>query len=38
MRKGIKITGVVKGVFANLKIAKVLIESGIESLADSKNI
>lgn len=35
-KKGIKITGVVKGVFANHKVAKVLIESGIESLADSK--
>ena len=35
-KKGIQITGVVKGVVASPKVAKVLIESGIESLADSK--
>ena len=35
-RKGIDITGVVKGVAADLKIANALIESGINSLADSK--
>ena len=35
-KKGIKITGVVKGVVASPEVAKVLIESGIESLADSK--
>lgn len=35
-KKGIHITGVVKGVCASPKIATVLIESGITSLADSK--
>jgi ornithine racemase len=35
-KQGIQITGVVKGVVASPKVAKVLIESGIESLADSK--
>ncbi|MBB5324096.1 putative amino acid racemase [Anoxybacillus tepidamans] len=34
--KEIQITGVVKGVGASLEIAKVLIESGITSLADTK--
>lgn len=35
-QKGIQLTGVVKGVFANPKVAQILIENGIESLADSK--
>ncbi|KKB37412.1 alanine/ornithine racemase family PLP-dependent enzyme [Bacillus thermotolerans] len=35
-KKGIQITGVVKGVGASLKIAEALVESGIKSLADSK--
>lgn len=35
-KQGIQITGVVKGVVASPQVAKVLIESGIESLADSK--
>lgn len=35
-RKGIEITGVVKGVAADFKVANTLIESGIASLADSK--
>ena len=35
-KQGIQITGVVKGVVANPKVAKILIECGIESLADSK--
>lgn len=34
--KGIQITGVVKGVFARPEVVKVLIDSGIESIADSK--
>ncbi|WP_051529927.1 alanine/ornithine racemase family PLP-dependent enzyme [Anoxybacteroides tepidamans] len=33
--KGIQVTGVVKGVGASLEIAKVLIDSGITSLADT---
>jgi len=35
-RKGISITGVVKGVTADLNIAGALVEAGITSLADSK--
>lgn len=35
-KKGIQITGVVKGVFASPQVAKVLIECGIKSIADSK--
>ena len=35
-RKGIQITGVVKGVSANLEVAGTLVEAGITSLADSK--
>ncbi|HWO95643.1 alanine/ornithine racemase family PLP-dependent enzyme [Fictibacillus sp. Mic-4] len=35
-KKGIEITGVVKGVAADCKIAKALVESGLASLADSK--
>ncbi|HZG73495.1 MAG TPA: alanine/ornithine racemase family PLP-dependent enzyme [Chondromyces sp.] len=35
-KKGIQITGVVKGVGGSLKVARVLLESGISSLADSK--
>ncbi|GER67339.1 amino-acid racemase [Weizmannia acidilactici] len=35
-RKGIDVTGVVKGVAADLKIAAALVECGITSLADSK--
>ncbi len=34
--KGIEISGVVKGVGANLKVARTLVEAGITSLADSK--
>jgi len=34
--KGIQITGVVKGVSANLEVARTLVEAGITSLADSK--
>lgn len=34
--KGIHITGVVKGVFAKPEVVKVLIDSGIQSIADSK--
>lgn len=34
--KGVHITGVVKGVFAKPEVVKVLIDSGIKSIADSK--
>ena len=34
--KGIQITGVVKGVFARPEVVKVLIDSGIKTIADSK--
>jgi predicted amino acid racemase len=34
--KGIQISGVVKGVCANLEVARTLVEAGITSLADSK--
>jgi predicted amino acid racemase len=35
-QKGIEVTGVVKGVAANLEIVGALIESGITSIADTK--
>jgi predicted amino acid racemase len=34
--KGIQISGVVKGVCANLEVARTLVKAGITSLADSK--